>query len=430
MFRGLLITFLLLDLLWWAQARAWLIHAGRGRAWRVALAVFMVAMLSLPGVVLLDWVQHKSFDIALPMVLATICYLWHLLILPITFVAMLAGGGAKLLTWALRRLLATWRTNPIAASRPPAAEISPPPAAPSSTAPSTNVHDARVAPLLSRRRLLSSLAVAAPPFALAATTGVSLWQLGRFRINRTTLAFSGWPRDLDGFTIAIVADIHAGLFTTQRMLQDIRDRTNSLRPDLILLPGDLINYSLGDLPAALDIVRGMSAPGGVYMVTGNHDVVESEKKFCDGVVAAGVNLLHDQAAVIRTPGKTPFTLLGIRWSDTGKDGWDSSIARACWNRRDPSLFPILMAHHPHAWDSIEPFNIPLTISGHTHGGQIMLTKNIGAGPLRFRYWTGLYQRRQADRTSSLLISNGVGNWFPLRINAPPEIVLLTMRTAP
>ena len=90
-------------------------------------------------------------------------------------------------------------------------------------------------------------------------------------------------------------------------------------------------------------------------------------------------------------------------------------------RRDPDAWPLLLAHHPHAWDSAD--GIPLTLSGHTHGGQLMLNERLGAGPVLFRYWTGLYTR--PGRT--LVVSNGVGNWFPVRMNAPAEILHLTLR---
>lgn len=60
-----------------------------------------------------------------------------------------------------------------------------------------------------------------------------------------------------------------------------------------------------------------------------------------------------------------------------------------------------------------------------HGGQIMLNERLGFGPAMFRYWSGLYQKRGA----SLVVSNGAGNWFPLRINAPAEVVRLTLRRA-
>ena len=68
-------------------------------------------------------------------------------------------------------------------------------------------------------------------------------------------------------------------------------------------------------------------------------------------------------------------------------------------------------------------NIPLTLAGHTHGGQLMLSERFGAGPMMFKYWSGLYRRNN----SALVVSNGVGNWFPLRNNAPAEIVHITLR---
>ncbi len=97
--------------------------------------------------------------------------------------------------------------------------------------------------------------------------------------------------------------------------------------------------------------------------------------------------------------------------------------------RDPAACPILLAHHPHAWDYVS--GIPLTISGHTHGGQLMLTDDIGFGPEIFRYWSGLYTQKAGKPAEgdALVVSNGTGNWFPLRVNAPAEIVHITLKRA-
>ncbi len=92
---------------------------------------------------------------------------------------------------------------------------------------------------------------------------------------------------------------------------------------------------------------------------------------------------------------------------------------------DPDALSIAVAHHPHAFDAAADAGIQLTVAGHTHGGQLMLTDNIGAGPMMFRYWSGLYQKDSA----SLVVSNGVGNWLPLRINSPAEIVHVKLRGA-
>jgi hypothetical protein len=95
--------------------------------------------------------------------------------------------------------------------------------------------------------------------------------------------------------------------------------------------------------------------------------------------------------------------------------------KALLEKRDPSAWPVLLAHHPHAWDFAG--DIPLTLSGHTHGGQLMLNEALGAGPVMFQYWSGIY--RKNDR--ALAVSNGVGNWFPIRTAAPAEILHITLK---
>jgi len=119
-------------------------------------------------------------------------------------------------------------------------------------------------------------------------------------------------------------------------------------------------------------------------------------------------------------------LLGLSWTRVRGEGRDAAISAAVkklLQQRVAEAFPILMAHHPHAFDAAAEEQMPLTLSGHTHGGQLMLNEALGFGPALFRYWSGLYSRGQ----SKLIVSNGVGNWFPLRVNAPAEIVHLTLR---
>ena len=122
----------------------------------------------------------------------------------------------------------------------------------------------------------------------------------------------------------------------------------------------------------------------------------------------------------------PVQLLGLRWTRVHGEGRDAAIGaevRKLLEQRVGDAFPILLAHHPHAFDAAAEAELPLTLSGHTHGGQLMLNEQLGFGPAMFRYWSGLYERGR----SKLIVSNGVGNWFPLRVNAPAEIVHLTLR---
>jgi hypothetical protein len=110
-------------------------------------------------------------------------------------------------------------------------------------------------------------------------------------------------------------------------------------------------------------------------------------------------------------------ILGVRWNRVYGLPRDAAIAdstRAVLKQRQSDAFPILLARHPHAFDTAVEAGVPLTLSGHTHGGQVMLDSQHGFGPWMFRYWSGLDQRGG----SQLVVSNGVGNWFPLRVDAP------------
>jgi predicted MPP superfamily phosphohydrolase len=226
-------------------------------------------------------------------------------------------------------------------------------------------------------------------------------------------------------TITQVSDMHVGRFTSGRVLREMVGEVNELRSDLVLVTGDLINNALSDLEEGLDLVRAMQARFGLFMIEGNHDLIEDGPEFERRVKASGVPFLLDESIVIPVRG-VPLQLLGLRWTRATAQPRDQAIALAVANLardRRPDAFPILLAHHPHAFDHAAEIHLPLTLAGHTHGGQLMLNERCGFGPAMFRYWSGLYTRGE----SKLVVSNGVGNWFPLRANAPAEIIHLTLR---
>jgi predicted MPP superfamily phosphohydrolase len=194
------------------------------------------------------------------------------------------------------------------------------------------------------------------------------------------------------------------------------------------LTGDLINYELSDLAEGIALVKAMEGRYGQWMIEGNHDLLQNGAEFERRVKAAGVPLLLNESAVATVRGQ-PVQLLGLRWAE-GYDTQQCERVTAVWLRelarqRQPDCFPIVLAHHPHVFDAAVEANLPLTLSGHTHGGQLMFDSQHGVGPAFFRYWSGLYARGGAR----LVVSNGVGNWFPIRINAPAEIVHITLRRA-
>jgi predicted MPP superfamily phosphohydrolase len=279
-----------------------------------------------------------------------------------------------------------------------------------------------------RREFIGACAALAPPLFTVGLTGVALAQLSNFRVRRFTLSIPALPRVLDGITIAHVTDIHAGGLTCSRALREMVNTTNALRADLVLLTGDLIDHELADLSEGIALVKAMEGRYGLWMVEGNHDLLDDGGEFERRVKAAGVPLLLDESAVTNVRGH-PVQFFGLRWMDGGdtrqRDRVTALQVRGLMKHRQPDAFPILLAHHPHAFDAAGKADLPLTLSGHTHGGYLMLDSQHGVGSAMFRYWSGLYTRGSGQ----MIVSNGVGNWFPIRINAPAEIVRVTLRCA-
>ena len=378
---------------WWMSARL-----TKSKALRFAIALFMGAQLLGLAWVISSRLLHFSLVHWWTKFALSAVFIWHFLGLPLVLLL-----GVGLLPIALVKLIMRWssRKQPSAVPSPERSEK------------------------WSRREFVGFAAALAPPLYTFSLTGVALAQRDQFRLRRFVLPIRQLPPELDGMTITQVSDMHVGRFTSGRVLRKMVSEVNELRSDLVLVTGDLINNALADLEEGLDLVRAMQARFGLFMIEGNHDLIEDGPEFERRVKASGVPFLLDESIVIPVRG-VPLQLLGLRWTRATAQPRDQAIALAVANLardRRPEAFPILLAHHPHAFDQAAEIHLPLTLAGHTHGGQLMLNERCGFGPAMFRYWSGLYTRGE----SKLIVSNGVGNWFPLRANAPAEIIHLTLR---
>ncbi len=393
MFFVILILVPLLSVLWlgWVWWRLRRVGGGVASMMRwLCLATTAVVLVTYA------WVIARRMDVletAPHPWLQALLLLWALVFLPLTALPMMGGFCILDAGRALTRRF--FKSTPV---KPPV--------------------EAAI-PDLSRRQMLRTTVLALPTLGTLGATVISIPQKTRFRVRPLALRVPGLPAALDGLTITHVSDTHVGKFTRGHVLDGMVEAVNRLKSDLVLLTGDLIDHSIEDLPEALDMIERLNPGRGLFNIEGNHDLFDGAEPFAKGHADRGIPLLRDQLASLRVRGH-PVDILGMRWSR--REATMRSQVAALVQAGDPDAFPILLGHHPHAFDAAVEHGMPLTLAGHTHGGQLMLTPEIGPGPVMFRYWSGIYRKM----ASSLVVSNGAGNWFPLRTSAPAEIIHITL----
>jgi predicted MPP superfamily phosphohydrolase len=377
-----------LGVLWWIWADRSVRKMKRARWWRIGVGAWMAMMVG--GYIWLLVTRRFHIGALPPVAIQSAVYIWHLLMMPMMLVMAAVVG----IYFATARGIRKFKPAP----------------SPVGT---------------SRREMLGAVVAGVPPLVTAGMVAVALPQLSKFRVRQIDVPVAGLPSALEGMTIAHITDVHVGKYTKGAVLDAIVERTNALKADLVLMTGDLIDWSMNDLPAAIEMMKGFrtASGGGAIMCEGNHDLFDDRLGFERGVKDAGVHLLLNESEIVRVRGQK-VQILGIKWGGMSADRRDAGISahvNAVAELRDDDALPILLAHHPHSFDAAAARGIPLTLAGHTHGGQLML-RGIGAGPFLFKYWSGLYR----DLGASLVVSNGVGNWFPLRIGAPAEVLHLRL----
>ncbi len=241
--------------------------------------------------------------------------------------------------------------------------------------------------------------------------------------------------------IAILADLHGCTpWVPVRAVHALVDQILSLEADLILLPGDFAGHAALASPLApaevAAILARLSAPLGVYAVMGNHDWKDDpaarKARHHDTIwhrafEAAGLPVLSNRSLRLSHHG-TRLALAGIdsqrAYGKRNRVGRGADDVEKALDGVPHDMFTILMAHEPDIFHTADP-RIDLTISGHTHGGQIRPLDFPLVVPSDYgrNYAYGHYQRGD----QSLVVSGGIGySGPPLRLNMPPEITLVTL----
>jgi len=236
-------------------------------------------------------------------------------------------------------------------------------------------------------------------------------------LNEYALSSAHWPRAFDGVRIAHISDIHFGhLLGPERLVQAV-DAVRAVKPDLIAITGDLVDLSAHESPLLFEQLSLLKASLGVFVVLGNHDHLDHPTSIVRGARHAGLIPLVDES--VRAGGRDGLLVAGIDWSKS-IPGCIARLRRCGMARAD-----LLLAHNPKAFVGAVDREIPLTLSGHTHGGQVARRANRRHN-LVFTHRLNAGHYHQGE--SHLYVTNGVGAWFPLRVNCPPEVAVIEMRT--
>ena len=272
--------------------------------------------------------------------------------------------------------------------------------------------------LVTRRAALKGvLAGAAAAIGGTAAYGVAY---GRHQLGATdaTLPVAGLPAALNGLRIALLTDIHHSALVGADDVRAAVDLTLSLRPDLIVLGGDYVTFADREYvgPVA-ELLAPLKAPQGVFAILGNHD---DEKDMPAALVRRGFEVLKDDRTRVTLRGEA-LELAGIKfWTRRASEIYE----RAVKNARNTVL---LLAHDPRRLTEAAELSIPAVLSGHTHGGQVVLPGVGALAKARFPILQGLGRQ---DNTS-IFVSRGIGTvYVPIRINCPPEVAIITLRATP
>jgi len=267
---------------------------------------------------------------------------------------------------------------------------------------------------MTRRTAIKTVLATSVGSALAGITYGTAFERHRIEMTSATLPVSGLPPALDGLRVSLITDIHHSRLVPADDVVQALELAMSARPDLIVLGGDYVTF--GDrafVGPVAELLESLRAPHGVFAILGNHD---DDRDMPAALVSKGFAVLKDQRTQLSIRGET-LTLAGIRfWTRRAEN-----IARLV---KGASGTVLLLAHDPRRLAEAADLNVPAVLSGHTHGGQIVVP---GVGAIARRSFPVLSGLGQRDGTS-IFVSRGVGTvYVPVRINCPPEVALLTLR---
>lgn len=273
---------------------------------------------------------------------------------------------------------------------------------------------------VSRRAFLKGSLLAVPT--LTAGAGAYRAYEGSKELITTeqVLAFQSLPNYLKGYRIVQISDIHIGPFIDLNDFDEIMAKVLALKPDRLVITGDLIDQTdwLEPLCQRLEVAF-KQIPDGIDYIPGNHEYFHNIVLVLEAFSKISMRV-HRNSSLRLSGGSWPVYLAGVDYPFARTEKQREAYLAEALSEVPQEAFVILLAHHPDFIENAFAHDIPVTMAGHTHGGQIVIG-NRSVVPVGTKYWKGMYH----DGWKYGYVNNGSGHWFPVRYNCPREITLYT-----
>ncbi len=246
--------------------------------------------------------------------------------------------------------------------------------------------------------------------------------LGRPRVRRRVVRVEGLAPELDGYRIGQLSDVHCGPNVPERKVSSWVSRLNALDLDLVTVTGDLITHGSSHVEAVARALGGLRAKDGAFACMGNHDYFTDGEHLARELERRGLIVLRNRGVVLER-GKARLYVAGVDDTWTSRDDLGRALAK-----RPEGVPTVLLAHDPDLFPQARERDVELTLSGHTHGGQLAVpgVRRLSLARFITRWTAGLYRQGR----SWLYVNRGAGTTGPpARLGAPPELAVITLRRA-
>ena len=287
---------------------------------------------------------------------------------------------------------------------------------------------------MTRRAFVHTSVLGLSGFALASCTR-GIMSRNDIEITRRSFEIPNLPPAFHGKTVTLLSDIHSSPFMSLDDLRRVVAQVNELKSDIIMIPGDFVTSHHSEIPPFVEAMAGLKAPLGVYGCTGNHDYYCGVDLVSSAISEINFNLLRNENAKITIDGQS-LHIIGVDDDDADTvrhyvEGKPAPHIEAAYAGIPNDAASILLCHKPYRFEEYAKTNVGLMLSGHTHGGQIVLAR-FGRSVMSFsslasHFIEGTYKPEESNSSTSLYVSRGIGVvGLPIRVNCPPEITQITL----